>query len=167
MGFVNGKLPLLTSGRLDLFVRRGTRFIRIQTLKFKRPEEDQDLSPGDRLISHELNPFALGDVYWLDMKKNKPIITLYVPDYQGGDFLGGGLFVLFIFDKGLMQPPIRQEFRYWRNDWGTKTTEFVSFDKVGNVRLIDRFQDGDYQPDYNRSTIQYFVWNGSKFAPQK
>lgn len=160
--FVNGKVALLTSGHLDLFVRRNGQLIRIQSLKFKRPEEDQDYIPPDLYINPGLDPFVFGEVYWLDTKRTKPIITLYVPGYGETE----GNFVLFIFDKGIMRSPSRQDFCYWKDLYGRREVEFVSYNKSGNMQIADRFFDDDSWPDVNRSTIQYFSWSGSKFIPQ-
>lgn len=163
MRFINGKVALLASGHLDLFVSQNGRFLRIQTLKFKRPEGNDDYLFPDLSINPDLDPFSLGEIYWLDTIKTKPIITLYVPGYGTKE----GSFVFFIFSRGLMNPPVRQDFHYFFGDFSRREVEFVSYDKRGNLQIADRFFDEDYQPDYNRSTIQYFVWNGNKFAPQK
>ncbi len=112
----------------------------------------------------KLVDFSLSQPYWLNVRTKQPIISLFIPNYRGET---AGKFVLFTFSRGVAQPPTRQDFDYFTGDFGRRSIEIESLDKAGNVRLIDRFQDGNYQPDYNRSTEQILVWNGSKFIPEK
>lgn len=150
----------LLSGGLDLFVQRGAHLTRIRSFKFERPDEEEEYSDGGTVLKvTEPAPFTVGEVHWLDTKKTKPIITLFVPGYRGEE----GSYVFFVFNKGLMQAPARQNFRYWKDLYGRREIEFISYDKHGNLTIADRFFDDMADNDINRSNILYLFWDGSKF----